>query len=78
MKDETGAYNRYYGRLRDGSMKIRGVAARRSDTPEYIRRMQLETFDVLARAEKVKELLALKDELIKIYFHYKDRLKGGG
>jgi len=77
MKDETGAYNRYYGRLSDGSMRLRGVAARRGDTPEYIRRMQMEMFNLMARAENVKELLTLKDELIKIYFRYRDRLKRG-
>jgi len=77
MRDNTGAYNRYYGRLEDGSMRIRGVAARRGDTPEYIRQMQLEMFDVMARAENVKELLALKDELVEIYLRYMDGLKRG-
>ena len=37
-----GAYNRYYGRQSDGSVKLRGIAARRHDTPEYIRAMQQE------------------------------------
>ena len=40
MADGSGAYNRYFGRLDTGKMKIRGVMARKGDTPEYVRRMQ--------------------------------------
>ena len=40
MSEGTGAYNRYFGRLNTGKMKIRGVAARKGDTPEYINKMQ--------------------------------------
>jgi len=77
MKDETGAYNRYYGRLRDGSMKVRGVAARRGDTPEYIRKMQMEMFDVMAKARSVEEIQKVKSRLIRIYHDYKDKLRRG-
>jgi DNA polymerase I len=37
-------------------MKIRGVMARKGDTPEYVRRMQQELFDVLAQARSKAEL----------------------
>ena len=33
LADGFGAYNRYYGRQPDGSINIRGIAARRHDTP---------------------------------------------
>jgi DNA polymerase, archaea type len=33
MSDGGGAYNRYFGRLNTGKMKIRGVMARKGDTP---------------------------------------------
>jgi DNA polymerase I len=36
MSDGMGAYNRYFGRLNTGKMKIRGVMARKGDTPEYV------------------------------------------
>ncbi len=42
MKDGSGAYNRYYGRLSRGVIKLRGVMARRRDSPEYVKRMQME------------------------------------
>jgi DNA polymerase elongation subunit (family B) len=46
-----GAYNRYFGRLDTGKMKIRGVMARKGDTPEYVHRMQQELFEVLAEVK---------------------------
>ena len=33
MSNGGGAYNRYFGRMNTGKMKIRGVAARKGDTP---------------------------------------------
>jgi len=56
MSDGTGSYNRYYGRLSTGKMKIRGVMARKGDTPEYVRRMQEELFEVLSEARSLEEL----------------------
>lgn len=67
MKDGSGAYNRYFGRLSDGSIKIRGIAARRHDTPEFIRSMQERMLTVMARATSIAELDALKEEVRTIY-----------
>jgi len=53
-----GAYNRYFGRLTSGRVKVRGVMARRGDTPPYVARMQKEIFELLAGAssgEAVRE-----------------------
>ena len=36
MADGSGAYNRYFGRLDTGKMKIRGVMARKGDTPAWM------------------------------------------
>ncbi|MDD1691551.1 MAG: type B DNA-directed DNA polymerase [Methanoregula sp.] len=67
MKDGFGAYNRYFGRMADGSVKVRGIAARRHDTPEYIRAMQREMLEVMGRAKTIAELEATKDEVSRIY-----------
>ena len=56
MADGSGAYNRYFGRLNTGKMKIRGVMTRKGDTPEYVRKMQQDLFEVLAQARSRKEL----------------------
>jgi len=37
LADGFGAYNRYYGPASDGSIRVRGIAARRHDTPLYVR-----------------------------------------
>lgn len=62
MSDGAGAYNRYYGRRSDGSMRLRGIMARRGDTPPLIARMQEEVFGVLSGAGTPGELLALEGE----------------
>ena len=55
MSDGGGdAYNRYFGRLNTGKMEIRGVMARKGDTPEYVNNMQQEVFQVLAEARAWK------------------------
>jgi DNA polymerase I len=65
--DGSGSYNRYFGRLRDGSIKVRGIAARRHDTPELIRTMQGAMLEVMAGAESIAELNARKEEIRTIF-----------
>lgn len=67
LADGFGAYNRYYGRQPDESIKIRGIAARRHDTPEYVRKMQVRMLEVMARAKTRTELKALKSEVDDIF-----------
>ncbi|MFO7967433.1 MAG: type B DNA-directed DNA polymerase [Archaeoglobaceae archaeon] len=76
MADETGAYNRYYGRLDTGELKHRGVAARRSDVPQFVKDMQLEIFEELSRAESLEGILRAKDTVWRVYKSYRDELKG--
>lgn len=74
MADGAGAYNRYFGRLSTGKMKIRGVMARKGDTPEYIKRMQQELFEVLEEARSQEELCRIEPNAQVIYWRYKDGL----
>jgi len=67
LNDGFGAYNRYYGRLSDGSMKVRGIAARRHDTPDRIRSMQQEMLEVMCTANSTGELARVRDRVRKIY-----------
>ncbi len=41
--------NRYFGAFEDGSLKIRGIEARRHDTPRFIKQTQLEILNILAQ-----------------------------
>jgi DNA polymerase I len=56
MSDGRGAYNRYFGRSNTGKLKIRGVMARKGDTPEYVNNMQQEVNEVLSGARSVADL----------------------
>ncbi len=38
----------------NGEMRVRGVEARRHDTPDFIRKVQLDLLDILAHAEDAK------------------------
>jgi len=75
MADGTGAYNRYFGRLDSGKMKIRGVAARRGDTPEYVRHMQQELFQTLASAGSREALFEIEPEARAIRRKYFEGLE---
>ncbi len=75
MKDGSGAYNRYYGRLSRGVIKLRGVMARRRDSPEYVKRMQMECFELMKRARSAGELRRLFPELRRIFDRYAENIR---
>ena len=76
MSDGGGAYNRYFGRLDTGKMKIRGVMARKGDTPEYVNKMQQEVFEVLAEAKSLEDLKRIEPEARQVYRRYVNELDG--
>ena len=67
MNDGFGAYNRYFGRLKDGSVKVRGIAARRHDTPEIVRSMQGRMLELMASAQSIAELNDKKEKIGNIF-----------
>jgi DNA polymerase, archaea type len=67
LNDGFGAYNRYYGRLSDGSVKVRGIAARRHDTPEYIRTMQQEMLAIMATVNTPADLVQVRETVYQVY-----------
>jgi DNA polymerase I len=75
MTDGSGAYNRYFGRLGTGKVKVRGVMARRQDTPDYVRRMQNELFEVLGEARSYNELHRIEDRALAVRKKYLDDLE---
>jgi DNA polymerase II len=48
--------NRYFGVFQSGEVKYRGIAARRRDTPFWVRRIQLQVLDCLAQAETLEQV----------------------
>ncbi|MCE5299075.1 MAG: type B DNA-directed DNA polymerase [Methanoregulaceae archaeon] len=67
MPDGFGAYNRYYGRLSTGEIKVRGIMARRGDTPPYVRTMQESMLSVMKQAVTRTDLVALEEEVRGMY-----------
>jgi len=45
-----GVLNRYYGLKRDGKFKIRGIEVRQSSSPLFVKKMQHELLEILAKA----------------------------
>lgn len=56
-------------------MKVRGVATRKGDTPEYIKRMQQELFDALAKAKSRAELRLIEPEVQEVRRRYFEALE---
>jgi DNA polymerase-2 len=46
--------NRYFGAYEDGSVKVRGIEARRHDTPPFIKDTQLEMLALLSKAQGIE------------------------
>jgi DNA polymerase I len=74
--DGSGAYNRYFGRLSDGTVKVRGIAARRRDAPPYIVAMQRDLLAVMGEAETPAELPLCEERVRAVYRRYHDGLSG--
>jgi DNA polymerase-2 len=48
--------NRYFGVFQDGSIKVRGIEARRRDTAPFIAETQMAIMEILAKAEDAEHL----------------------
>ena len=62
LNDKVPVPNRYFGVFQDGSIKVRGIEARRRDTPPFIVETQMSILEILAQAPDAE---ALKDVLPK-------------
>jgi DNA polymerase-2 len=49
--------NRYFGVFQSGEIKVRGIAARRHDTPDFVARVQMELLAILAGAPEPQDAL---------------------
>ncbi|WFN35080.1 type B DNA-directed DNA polymerase [Methanogenium sp. S4BF] len=74
QNDGTGSYTNYFGRLTDGTMKIRGVMAQRRDTPPYVRAMQEACFSLMADAASPDELAECEEKVTALYRSYRDTM----
>ncbi|MHC1772481.1 MAG: DNA polymerase domain-containing protein [Flexilinea sp.] len=59
--------NRYFGVFQDGSLKIRGIEARRRDTPQWVVDTQIKMLNCLAKAYDVRQLPDYLPKAFRIY-----------
>lgn len=62
--------NRYFGAFESGKLKIRGIEARRHDTPQFFKRCQMEILDLIATANSISEVQSLMPLALEIYEKY--------
>lgn len=72
-----GALNRYYGLFENGTMKVRGIALRRSDTSPIVREMQGRMLHKLSLAGDSNEFLERIPDALGTVMEVTQRLKGG-
>ncbi len=51
VEPRVAVANRYFGAFEDGTLKVRGIEARRRDTPPFIKETQLEMLNILAQGQ---------------------------
>ncbi|MDV3294144.1 MAG: hypothetical protein LYZ70_07720, partial [Nitrososphaerales archaeon] len=64
------AQNRYFGVYRRGELKVRGIEARRHDTPLFFKQCQMEVIRVLAEADTVAEAKEKVPECVGVFLKY--------
>jgi len=73
----AGALNRYYGARGDGSVKIRGLETRRSDTPPLVRQCQEDMVAVLAVADDAGGVVQQIPRALVVLRQYVEQVRAG-
>ena len=66
--------NRYFGVYRTGELKVRGIEARRHDTPLALARCQMDILNILARADTIEEAEVKIPECVEVFLDRADAL----
>ena len=74
---ESPVANRYFGLFRNGKIKARGLAFRRSDTPPLIQEAQLRMLEVLAGAKDRDDYRTKIPKILDLLLEYSLMLKDG-
>ncbi|HHY88717.1 MAG TPA: hypothetical protein GYA06_07355 [Chloroflexi bacterium] len=56
VDERTPVPNRYFGAFQDGSIKVRGLACRRHDSPAWVGSLQMRLIEIFAKAGSAEEL----------------------
>jgi DNA polymerase-2 len=69
--------NHYVGWYKHGDSKMRGIEARRRDTPELIKNMQKAMLDKMSTAKNVEEISALVPDVLEVAQGFISLLQSG-
>jgi len=72
---EIPVLNRYFGAYQDGELKVRGIEARRHDTPPAFAECQMEILRDMAEAGSVTEVRAKLPECVEIFLRHAEALE---
>lgn len=71
----VGVPNRYFGVFEDGTLKLRGIEARRHDTPIFFSNYQQLILNILAEADTINEVKAMFPEIMELFQSHLKLLK---
>ncbi|MCB1165840.1 MAG: DNA polymerase [Leptospiraceae bacterium] len=66
-KPGVAVVNRYFGRFKDGNLRVRGISVRRKDRPVWIKEAQNIFLESMANCSSAAELAMLHDSMEKQY-----------
>jgi DNA polymerase elongation subunit (family B) len=66
--------NRYFGVYQNGDLKVRGIEARRHDTPLAFTRCQMDILKVLAKADTIAQARGKVPECVEIFLEHAESL----
>ena len=72
-----GYSNRYYGRLVNGELKVKGLYTIRRDTPPLVKKAQWEALEILAEADNPGRLMEAARQALQIYEKYRHLIETG-
>ena len=67
--------NRYFGVYEDGTLKVRGIEARRHDTPVFFCKFQQEVLELMSKGNNIEEVKSLLPKVMDVYHKYVQLLK---
>jgi len=77
LHPNIGVLNRYYGVMKNGKVKIRGLEVRRSDTSRFIYNAQMDMIKALASADNTKQFMEKIPEIWRVVKNYRQQLING-
>jgi DNA polymerase elongation subunit (family B) len=69
--------NRYYGVFEDGRIKMRGIEARRTDIPLFVKNAQVDMINVLSKAADQKQFVNRIPDALHVLKKYAEKIISG-